>query len=84
MFKQKNNKDLTVNREIRTRRHDAVVYETCIPNLELYKKGTIYRGILEWNSLPVNMRNVQTFTAFKEQQKKEMYDLLPFINGSHF
>ena len=34
-------------------------------------------------SLPVELRNVETFAAFKETQKTEMYDLLPHLNGSH-
>ena len=34
MFKQKNNDDLINRRTIRTRMHDAVVFETCKPNLE--------------------------------------------------
>ena len=51
MYKQKDNKELVVQREIRTRRHDAVIYETCRPNLEKYKNGAIYRGVLEWNDL---------------------------------
>ena len=42
--------DLVIQREIRTRRHDAVVYVTYKPNLEKYKKGAIYRGVLDWNN----------------------------------
>ena len=38
MFKQKNYDDLINRRNIRTRMHDAVVFETCKPNLEKYKK----------------------------------------------
>ena len=37
MYKQKDNVDLVIQREIRTRRHD-VFYVTCKPNLEKYKK----------------------------------------------
>ena len=74
MFKQKGNAELVVQREIRTRRHDAVIYETCRPNLEKYKKGTIYRGVLEWNNLDVITRNMDTFDEFKALQKKWMSD----------
>ena len=84
MFKQKENQEIVVNRGIRTRRHDAVVFETCIPNLELFKKSTMYRGILEWNNLPVYVRNIKSFDAFKNKQKQELYDQLPHINGTHF
>ena len=72
MFKQKENADIVVHREIRTRRHDAVIYETCRPNLEKYKKGAIYRGVMEWNSLDVNTRNIESFLEFKNLQKKWM------------
>ena len=46
------------------------IYETCRPNLEKYKKGAIYRGILEWNSLEVKIRNIESFDEFKSSQKK--------------
>ena len=42
MYKQQNNDDIVVNRNIRTRRHDATVYETCIPMLEKYLKKRNY------------------------------------------
>ena len=74
MFKQKGNRELVVQREIRTRRHDAIIYETCRPNLERYKKGTIYRGVAEWNNLDVKVRNIETFCEFKSIQKKLMID----------
>ena len=68
VFKQKGNQSITVNREIRTRRHGAVVFETRRPNLEMYKKSTLYKGALEWNNLIV--RNIEKFAIFKEMQKK--------------
>ena len=58
MFKQKSNANLIVTREIRTRRHDALIFETCRPNLKLFKKSTIYRGTLEWNNLATIARNI--------------------------
>ena len=84
MFKQKSNPRLVIDRDIRTRRHDAVVFETCIPKLELYKKGSIYRGVQVWNVLPAVIRNIDTFTTFKAVQKNEMYDYLPLVTGSDF
>ena len=77
MFKQKDNVDLMVQREIRTRRHDAIIFETCRPNLEKYKKGTIYRGFHEWNNLDVNTRNIETFCEFEALQKKWIIDQIP-------
>ena len=76
MFKQKENEEIVVRREIRTRRHDAIVYETCRPILEKYKKGTIYRGVIEWNGLDVITRNIETFDQFKSVQKKWMLNQL--------
>ena len=84
MFKKKDNLALVVNRGIRTRRHDDVVFETCRPNLEIYKTGSIYRGVLEWNNVHPDLRNIVQYVKFKEIQKQEMYDFLPNINGSHF
>ena len=74
MYKHKDNIDLVVQREIRTRRHDAVIYEACRPNLEKYKKGAIYRGVLEWNSLGPEIRNIETFQKIKNVQKQWMLD----------
>ena len=38
MFKRKGIMDIVVQHELRIRRHDAVVYETCRQNLDKYKK----------------------------------------------
>ena len=76
MYKQQNNVNIVVNRNIRTRRHDAVVYETCIPILEKYKKGAIYMRIQEWNNLPVDTRNIDTYAHFKNTKNKWMYNVL--------
>ena len=83
MLRQKDNMEIVVQVEIRTRRHDAVIFETCRPILEKYKKGTIYRGILEWNNLDVDVRNIESLNEFKKVQKKWMLDqLLVDLNNS--
>ena len=84
MYKQKENQDIVVNRNIRTRRHDAVVFEMCKPNLELVKKSTMYRGIQDWNDLPANVRNIDNFNEFKILQKLNFSDQLPFVSNTHF
>ena len=76
MYEQQDNVNIVVNRDIRTRRHDAIIFETCIPLLEKYRKGTIYRGVQEWNNLPVDIRNTVTFQQFRVTQKAWMYDVL--------
>ena len=72
MYKQKNNEDIVVHRNIVTRRHDAVIYETCRPEIEKYKKGASYRGIQEWNNLSAATRNIATYEEFKSNQKTWM------------
>ena len=42
--------------------------------LKSIKKGAIYRGIVEWNNLDVNTRNIESFNEFKSSQKKLMLD----------
>ena len=76
MFRQKENTEIVVQREIRTRRHDAVIFETCRPNLEKYlkKKGAVYRGILDWNNLEADIRNIESYNEFNAVQKKLMYE----------
>ena len=76
MYEQQDNVNIVVNRDIRTRRHDAIIFETCIPLLEKYRNGTIYRGVQEWNNLPVDIRNTVTFQQFRVTQKAWMYDVL--------
>ena len=84
MYKQQNNADIVVNRNIRTRRHAAVIYETCIPALEKYKKGTIYRGIQEWNNLPADTRNINTYNKFKTHQKQWLREILSWSDHLYF
>ena len=35
-----------------------------------------YKGAMSWNNLPVEMRLIQTYTQFKNMQKKLMQNLL--------
>ena len=69
MFAQQGNEKYVVNRQINTRAHDATVFETCIPNIEKYKKGTIYRGVQVWNALSAEERNIENYKKYKDYQK---------------
>ena len=51
MYLQQDNVKYVVDRNIPTRAHGATVFETCIPRIEKYKKGCIYRGIKTWNEI---------------------------------
>ena len=68
MFLQQNNPRYRIDRPIVTRAHDASILETCIPKIEKYKKGCMYRGISLWNSLTVAERNIETYKLFKLSQ----------------
>ena len=72
MYKRKDNRALLNNREIRTRAHDAPVFNVPIPRCEAVKRSVCFHGSNEWNSLPAETRNIQEFEAFKRKQKLVM------------
>ena len=55
---------------MRTRLHDAPVFNTYKPNNEKAKLNVIYRGAISWNTLPANERNME-FKEFKTMQVKK-------------
>ena len=75
MYVQQNNPKYRIDREIPTRAHDATMLETCIPKIEKYKKGCIYRGVTLWNSLTVQERNIETYIEYKKYQYKWRIDV---------
>ena len=75
MYKRKDNQTLLNVREIRTRAHDAPLFNIQIPICEAFKRSVGYFGSDMWNSLSPAVRNTDSFLAFKTLQKKEM--LLP-------
>ena len=72
MFKNKTNDELIDSRPILTRARDGPIFKMTKPNLEIYKGSCLYRGVIEWNSLPVQIRNIDSFNTFKSIQKKWM------------
>ena len=70
MFKYKNNIKYINRRNVRTRLHDAPVFVTKKPNNEKYKQNVFYYGAVQWNNMPVNVRNIETYEKFKSVQKK--------------
>ena len=70
MYKQQSNTDITNNREVFTRAHDACLFNTIKPKNDSCRKSVLYRGAIEWNSLSVNTRNIPNFEAFKLNRKK--------------
>ena len=75
MFLQKENKKLIKITRIYTRAHDAVVFETCTPKIEKYKKGCIYRGVNILNSLPSVERNIDSYEEYNKFQHKWRMDV---------
>ena len=65
MFKQKSDMELVKVPVVHTRRHDAVIYKTDKPNIEKYRYNSLYRGAILWNSLTVDVRNIEEYTQFK-------------------
>ena len=80
MYIRKKNKVLLNNKEIRTRAHDAPLFNVITPRCESFKRSVGYFGATEWNNLSVNIRNIDNFLAFKQQQKGKMLEPLSLIN----
>ena len=63
---------LVDDRNINTRAHDAPLFKICVPKIEAYKRSVEYAGSLQWNSLPVDIRSIDTHDVFKAKQKTIM------------
>ena len=71
--------DLLNRREIRTRAHDAPLFDTAIPRCEAFKRSVGYHGTVAWNNLPPDIRNISPYPHFKALQKREMLTPLALI-----
>ena len=78
MFKRKVNTELLNRREIRTRAHDAPLFNVKIPRCEPFKRSVGYFGSEAWNMLDPTTRNTKDYLLFKHQQKQNM--LKPLAN----
>ena len=70
MFQRKINEALLDVIEVRTRARDAPLFTNNFPNNEAYKRSVLYNGATEWNSLSVDIRNVDHILPFKNLQKQ--------------
>ena len=59
-------------REIRTRAHDAPLFNVPIPRCEAFKRIVCFSGATEWNNLTVEQHNIDLYLPFKYHMKKEM------------
>ena len=74
MYKRKCGKpNLLNNREIRTRAHDAPLFQVGIPRCEAFKRSVGYFGSTLWNDLTPTVRNINSYQEFKLKQKKKCY-----------
>ena len=73
MYKQKRNYAIINTREVFTRAHDAILYVFDRPNSEKYKNNVLYKGAIEWNSLTVEERQIQTYEIMKSYLKNKIY-----------
>ena len=64
--------------KVRTRAHDAPVFDVPFPTCEAYKRSIRYSGAVAWNDLSVELRNENMYIVSKLKQKKQM--LLPLKN----
>ena len=71
MFRQKFNQHIVDIRNIRTRAHDAILFNTKLPKCERFKNNIFYYGALLWYQLPVKERRIDEYTAFKNVQKQK-------------
>ena len=79
MYKRKNNVTLLNNREIRTRAHDAPLFNVPIPRCEAFKRSVSFHGSSSWNNLSVKIRNTENYSAFKLRSKYAMLAPLDLI-----
>ena len=84
MYKRKDRRELLNVREIRTRAHDAPLFDVVIPRCEAFKRSIGYFGASQWNNLPPVTRNADSYSVFKAWQKKSMLlplDQIQLANG---
>ena len=80
MFIRKDKQHLLNRREIRTRAHDAPLFNIKIPRCEAFKRSIGYFGSDMWNDLSPEIRNTDCFLVFKYLQKKKMLKPLDLIS----
>ena len=73
MYKKKSCTELLDIKTVNTRARAAPLFKTIIPKCQKYKNSVFYNGAIKWNSLPVNIRNTETYNSFKLIQKKTCY-----------
>ena len=79
MYQRKDRGHLVDVREIRTRAHDAPLFQIDHPLRETFKRSVKYAGAITWNNLPTGVRNIEGFDRFKNFQKKTLKEAVPVL-----
>ena len=77
MYQRKDKGHLLDEREIKTRAHDAPLFQISHPLKETFKRAVKYEGALAWNNLPAGVRNIENFDKFKNFQKMSLRGMIP-------
>ena len=80
MYIRKDRSELMNVRKIRTRAHDAPLFNVTILRYEAYKRSVGYFGSTEWNNLTVENRNIDLYLPFKYHMKQAMLEPLKAIS----
>ena len=70
MYHRKDHDQYLDIRPLPTRAHQAPRFVVPHYNVTQFKKSLLYKGSTLWNDLPNDVKNIDTFLAFKEKTKK--------------
>ena len=73
MYKKKAWTELLDIKLVNTRARAASPFKTIIPKCQKYQNSVLYNGAIKWNSMPVNIRNTETYDSFKSIHKRRMF-----------
>ena len=70
MYKRKENEIYLDKRDLQTRDFQAPKFTVQKYNIKLFTFSIIYKGLILWNQLPNDVKNIDTFLAFKNKTKQ--------------
>ena len=73
MYLQSKNNCLLDVKSVNTRLRDAPLFKIKIANVMAYERSVQHNGALEWNNLPIDVRNVDQYLSFKLNQLKWLH-----------
>ena len=70
MYKRQDVDKYLDKRELPTRAHQYTKFLVPAFNITQFKNSLLYNGAVMWNQLPNDLKQVDTYTAFKEKTKE--------------